>query len=45
MLNRHFLKTVLLFTTFIAIGLFVVFTVGYFSEDGKNEDLSSSVAK
>lgn len=45
MINKHFLKTVLLFTTFIAIGLFVVFTIGYFSEEGNGDDLSSSVAK
>jgi hypothetical protein len=45
MLNKHFFKTVVLFTTFIAIGLFLVFTVGYFSEEGEEISVDSGIAK
>ncbi len=45
MLNKHFFKTVVLFTTFIAIGLFLVFTFGYFNEDGNEANVDSSIAK
>ncbi len=45
MLNKHFFKTLILFTTFIAIGLFVVFTLGYLEEEGSNENLNSTIAK
>lgn len=37
MINKHFMKTLFLFTGMIILGLSVIFLVSYLEEENKNE--------
>ncbi len=45
MLNKHFFKTVGLFTTLIALGLFLVFALGYLEESNNSNGVDTAIAK
>lgn len=43
MVNKHFLKTVLIFTGMIAIGLISIFFISYFNEGDDVENIANTV--
>ncbi|MCX6747708.1 MAG: hypothetical protein NTW98_02050 [Candidatus Nomurabacteria bacterium] len=45
MVNKHFFKTLIVFTGMIIVGLLGVFLVSYFDEAGVSEDTDTSIAE